>query len=348
MIEPTRIQRLNELHPRPRGRYVLYWMQQSQRVRFNHALEYAIEQANALQLPVVVCFGLMDNYPEANQRHYAFMLQGLCAVEAALKRRGIRLVVRRGAPPDVAIHVAKRAAVVVCDRGYLRHQRRWRDAVADRANCRVVQVESDVVVPIEVTSNKAEFAARTIRPKILKHRDTYLKPLRAGRPKHSSLALRVAGNIDVRHPRKVLQNLKLDRSVPISTRLIGGEDEAHRRLRAFISRHAASYDTARNEPGAVATSMMSPYLHFGQISPIEIALAVRAAKIPAGDREAYLEQLIVRRELSMNFVHYTPNYDRYDALPAWARKTLDAHAKDSRPTVYTRAHFSSAATHDRW
>src|SRR5688572_31897487 len=102
MIDPTRVHALNDRPPRDGGRYVLYWMQASQRTRFNHALEYAIARANGLRLPVLVCFGLMDDYPEANERHYAFMLEGLADVEAALRRSGIKFVAKRGNPSSVA------------------------------------------------------------------------------------------------------------------------------------------------------------------------------------------------------------------------------------------------------
>src|SRR3954468_9262332 len=181
MVQETRVRRLNDEAVRDDGRYVLYWMQQSQRARFNHALEYAAERANGLLRPLVVCFGLMDDYPEANERHYAFMLEGLRDVATDLQARGVRFVVRRGPPADVAVRLAREASLVVCDRGYLRHQKRWRDHVADHAGRQVVEVESDVVVPADVASDHQEFAARTIRPKIRRHRDEYLVPLKAVR-----------------------------------------------------------------------------------------------------------------------------------------------------------------------
>lgn len=141
-------------------------MQQSQRALFNPALEYAIGEANPRGLPVVVGFGLMDDYPDANLRHYAFMVQGLVEVAATLDQRRIGFVLRRGAPSEVAIALAQEAVLVVCDRGYLRHQKAWRAAVARGAGCRVVQVEGDVVVPVEIASGEHEVAARTLRPKL--------------------------------------------------------------------------------------------------------------------------------------------------------------------------------------
>ena len=150
-IQAERVQRLNDAAVREDGRYVLYWMQQAQRAELNHALEYAIHRANALDLPVLVAFGLMDDYPEANLRHYHFMLQGLQDVAAALDRRGVTFVLQRGRPDEVALRLGEDAALVVCDRGYLRPQRRWREQLAAALTCELVQVESDVVVPVDLS-----------------------------------------------------------------------------------------------------------------------------------------------------------------------------------------------------
>lgn len=346
MIQDARLRRLNDSPLRSDGKYVLYWMQASQRTRYNHALEYAIREANALKLPVVVGFGLMDDYPEANARHYLFMLQGLCDVEAALERRGIRFVVRHGSPPAVAIGLAKHAALVVCDRGYTRHQKAWRDKVADDVACRVVEVESDVVVPVEEASDKQEYAARTIRPKLHKRWPTYLVALSETKPKHSSSKLRVAGDIDVSSPEKALAKLKLDRSVKPSDHFVGGQVEAGQRLKRFLAANLNGYDEGRNEPAAGHTTTLSGYLHFGQISPLEIALAVRDTKAPKADREALIEELCVRRELAINYVQYCPKYDSYDGLPEWARKTLSEHRRDKRYHVYSRRQLEAADTHD--
>jgi len=176
-IQNTRIQSLNNLDI-VEGKYVLYWMQQSQRAECNHALEYAIQQANDLDRMVIVGFGLTDAYPEANLRHYTFMLEGLQETKAALANRGIQMVLRIGPPPDVALDLGKEACLIVCDRGYLKHQRAWRRQLAGKSRCRVIQVESDVIVPMEVVSPKAEYAARTIRPKIHRHLNEYLKGLK--------------------------------------------------------------------------------------------------------------------------------------------------------------------------
>src|SRR3954451_5443543 len=165
-IQSERVKLLNESELRAGARYVLYWMQQSQRARFNPALELAIEEANARALPVLVCFGLTDGYPGANARHYAFMLEGLADVAHALAERRIAFALRHGVPDQVALGFAQDAALIVCDRGYLKPQKAWRTSVARQATCRLVQVEGDVVAPIETASPKHEVGARTLRPKL--------------------------------------------------------------------------------------------------------------------------------------------------------------------------------------
>lgn len=344
-IEPARIVELNDAPEQP-GDYVLYWMQQSQRAQFNPALEFAVAQANRLALPVVVGFGLTDDYPEANARHYAFMLEGLAETAAAVEARGLRFVARRGEPDDVAIALAQRAALVVCDCGYLRPQKTWRKRVAAAAGRRVVQVEGDVVVPVAVASAKHEIAARTLRPKLARLRDEYLTPLAKERVRVRAGSLDVRSDVDFGNVVALLRTLRIDHGIAAVRGLRGGYREARRRLRTFVSRHLERYVADRAHPGDPHVSTMSPYLHFGQISPVEIALAIRDASADASDRDTYLEELIVRRELSMNFVGTTRNYDRYDCLPDWAQRTLDAHRRDPRPYVYTQDELARAATHD--
>jgi deoxyribodipyrimidine photo-lyase len=347
MIHETRLRTLNQEPVRPEGEYVLYWMQTAQRSRCNHALEYAIGRANELGKPLVVCFGLMDDYPEANERSYAFLVEGLRDVEAALRARRILFVVKHGPAPAAALHLGKKATLIVCDRNYLRHHKAWRAEVADRAGRQVIEIETEVVVPVEVVSDHHEYAARTIRPKIHRAWDKYLVDLPETAVKHSSLPLHIRGDIDVTDAEAALKKLKIDRSVPRSARFIGGQTQAHKLLRHFLQNDLAKFSTDRNEPAQQRTSLMSGYLHFGQISPVELALAVKNHDAaPVEDRDVYLEELIVRRELSMNFCNYVSNYDSYECLPEWARKSLSEHRNDKREHLYSRDQLESAKTHD--
>ena len=345
-IHPERIQRLNDT-PVRKGDYVLYWMQQSQREAWNHALEYAVDQANQLGLPLVTGFGLTDTYPEANLRHYAFMLEGLAETAAALADRGIQLVVLKGPPPDVALDLGKEAALIVCDRGYLRLQRQWRRKVAQNAGCQVIQVETDVVVPVAAASDKAEYAARTIRPKLHRVLADFLMPLTARVVKKSSLHLSFPG-LDPANPEMLLENLSLDNTVSrVSRFFTGGTSHAKKRFHIFLENSLEMYDRHSNQPQTNDISHMSPYLHFGQISPLYLAMALMNVQASLADaRDAFLEQLVIRRELAVNFVHYTPNYDSFDVIPGWANNTLADHEPDPRQYIYSEKQLADAATHD--
>jgi deoxyribodipyrimidine photo-lyase len=345
-IHQSRIQVLNDLDLR-KGDFVLYWMQQSQRAEYNHALEYAIQQANKMGHAVLVVFGLMDDYPEANLRHYTFMLEGLKETQRTLSKRSIKMVVRKGQPDDTALSLGRRASLIVCDRGYLKHQREWRKAVARQANCRVVQVESDVVVPVAVVSRKAEYAARTIRPKIHKHLKDYIIEFKPTEIKKSSLNLRVSG-LDLSDIEAVAKKMSIDQGVvPVSGFFTGGTSRAKKIFKEFLRHRFKHYVGNRNQPQTDDVSHMSKYLHFGQISPLYLALQIRKTEKRFKEaRQAYLEELIVRRELAMNFVYYTPNYDSYGCLPAWAQKTLAEHKKDRREYLYTRRQLENFQTHD--
>ncbi len=344
-IQETRIQHLNGRDV-VQGRTILYWMQQSQRAEMNHALEYAVRAANRAGQGVVVAFGLTDDYPEANLRHYTFMLEGLRETARALKRRGIRMVARRGSPPAVALELGRDAGLIVCDRGYLRHQRAWREEVARQAACRVVQVESDVLVPVETASSKSEIGARTLRPRIHRLLPDYLRGLTAVKVRRPTLDLGLPG-LDLEDPDAVLKTLNLDRSVgPVSPHFKGGTGEAKRRFAVFLKSHLARYDRNHNQPQTDGVSRMSPYLHFGQISPLYLALRVLKTQAPKPARDAFLEELVVRRELACNFVRHTSDYDAYACLPGWARKSLDEHRRDPRPHLYSAAELERAETHD--
>ncbi len=332
-----------------KGDYVLYWMQQSARVEYNHALEYAIYSANNLAQPLLVVFGLMDDYPEANFRHYKFMLEGLKETKESLKGRGINMIVRRGNPVDVAVDLGSRASLIVCDRGYLRHQKEWRKRVAERADCRVVEVESDVVVPIEQVSKRAEFAARTIRPKIIIQLSKYLVGLHTVPLHNHSLGLNLDG-LDMNDIDQLLGRMRIDRTVkPVTHLFKGGASEAKRVFAEFIGEKLGQYNENRNQPQTDDVSFMSIYLQFGQISPLYLALQIRNAKDkPQEDRETFLEELIVRRELAINFVNYTEEYDSFDCLPIWAKKTLRDHKNDIREHEYTQEQLENAETHDHY
>jgi len=343
MIHPERIKKLND-RPERKGDYVLYWMQQSQRVDWNHALTYAIDRANGLSLPIIVYFGITSRYPGANARHYAFMLQGLAEVQKKLAEAGIIFVLRIEAPVEGVSALARNAALVVTDRGYTRVQRQWREQAAREIDCSLVQVESDVIVPVETASPKEEYSAATLRPKVKRELSRFLVPLESRVVKNRLSSGPVS--LDAAMAVEILGKLNMDAAPAPVTWLKGGSGEAEKLLENFIRDKLKYYDTLRSDPSRDYLSHLSPYLHFGQISPLKIALAAMQSGHSA--REPFLEELIVRRELAMNFVFYNRCYDEYASLPDWARKTLDEHAADSREYLYDLAVFEEARTHDSY
>lgn len=343
MIHPERIKRLNskEVADLP---YVVYWMQSAQRAECNHALEYAVRQANLLQKPLIVFFGLTEAFPEANLRHYRFMLEGLKEVKASLAKRKIQLLIRKRSPQLGALEISALAASMVVDCGYLRIERAWREAVATAIDCPLVQVECNVIVPVESASPKEEYAARTIRPKITNLIKDFIQPLQEQAVKVSSLDLELPFiAFDIADTDLALAQLKLDRTVPAGS-FVGGTAKAKLQLADFIRNKLTGYAQLGNDPGLDHASNLSPYLHFGQIAPLYIYEQLNPC--PAEGVAEFIEELVIRRELSMNFVFYNDAYDQYRCLPDWAKATLDKHRTDPRVYQYSLAELETAVTHD--
>lgn len=342
MMQEQRIQQLNTQSIRS-GDYVVYWMQASQRVPQNHALEFATAKANKLGQPLVVFFGLTESFPEANARHYQFMLEGLQETATSLEKRGIPFIIQHVSPEKGILSIAKHASLVVVDRGYLRIQRQWRQEAAEHLRCPLVQVETDVVVPIETVSQKEEYAAATIRPKIHRHLQTFLVPV-TSEPVQRTCLKHDFESLPLSGISQLVSLLPVDHTVKPSPLFQGGTSRAQRFLRRFIHQQLPLFSELRNDPSKEYSSNMSPYLHFGQISPLTIVQAIIATEDP--NTGAYLEELIVQRELSMNYVYYNPAYDSFEGLPTWAKTSLLHHAKDKRPYVYSKDELEQAHTHD--
>jgi deoxyribodipyrimidine photo-lyase len=342
MIQKERIKFLNQKRVN-KGKYVLYWMQASQRTEYNHALEYGILKANELRQPIIVFFGITDHFPEGNKRHYYFMLEGLRELTQSLQDRGIQMVIQHQSPELGAVQLGAKASLAVVDRGYLKIQKYWREYAAERMDCPLIQVESDVIVPVEEASPKEEYAAATFRPKINKTLDHFLIPLRPAIPLVNSLSMDFPC-FPIDDIEKAMAKLRIDRSVKKTKDYLGGPKEAQKRLQVFLKSKLDHFPELRNNPTLDYLSHMSPYLHFGQISPLWIAFQALKTKSPG--TEAFLEELIVRRELSMNFVFYNQRYDSWEAVPEWAKKTLTTHQKNRRPFLYGLVELETAKTHD--
>jgi deoxyribodipyrimidine photo-lyase len=331
--------------PDPQGRCVLYWMQRSQRAAENPALNRAIDLGNQLRLPVLVVLALTADYPGAQRRHYRFLLDGLPELREGLVARGVPLVVRIGQPPVVVAALAAevRPALVVGDENPSHVGQRWRAEVARRITVPFGLVDSDVVVP-SATFPTEEYAARTIRPKIHRIWNDHLRPI-ANPIATIAWDETAIPRGEVVDPDQLLDRLGVG-GVGEVAGYRGGSAEALRRLARFVRERLPYYATRRNEPTPCVTSELSAHLHFGHISPVTIALAVRESGAPQACIDLYLEELIVRRELAINFVARNPDHDRIQGCPEWALKTLAKHARDPRPWNYPAVRLEAAETHD--
>jgi deoxyribodipyrimidine photo-lyase len=329
--------------PDATGRCVVYWMQRSQRALDNPALEIAVQAANLLGKPCVVFFAPVPFYPHANLRHYRFLNQGIPAIAAGLKKRGIGFVLRRY--PDH--HLLKfceevRPALVIGDENPLRETESWRQKVARQLRIPFWTVDADVIVPSKLLL-KEQYGAYTARPVIRRLLPDLLKPVGNTRAKVPWRA--PAGLETLPVDTDITAGWKLDRSVAPVKDIRGGTDEAIKRLKHFIKAGLANYPTDRNKPELDATSHLSAYLHFGHIGPHTVALAIEKSAAPRQAKDAFLEQLIVRRELAINFVRFNPDYDNFESGADWAHKSLAEHAGDPRRT-YTERQMEDAETHD--
>ena len=332
--------------PIPDGaRCVVYWMQRAQRGLDNPALNVAIQAGNALRLPVVVHFGLHPHYPGGNERHYAFLLDGLAETARRVEARGAAFAFRPYPGHSILDFCAEvRPALVVGDENPLREPERWRARAARSLGISFWTVDADVIVPTALIERQ-EYAARTIRPRIHNHLARFLRA--PGNPRaRVKWGAGGAPRSEPIDPPTLLRTLPLDRSARPVMGVTGGTAAGLRVLRRFLARGLDRYAEDRNDPSCDGTSRLSPYLHFGHLGPHTVALAVKRARGPRAAKQAFLEELIVRRELAVNFVARQPGYDSIDGAPAWGRRTLLETARDPRPHRYGEREFEQAATHD--
>jgi deoxyribodipyrimidine photo-lyase len=335
--------------PKRGGRCVLYWMQRAQRGTDNHAVDVAVHAANALGLPLVVYFAAIANFPGANLRHYVFLNQGLPDIEEDLAVRNISFVLRcypRESHEQMIADVEP--ALLIGDENPMRGPESWRRTLAERVHMPFWTVDADVVIPSKLIT-KAQYGAYTIRPRLYRLLPDYLQPYENPVVRCEWKRPARFGADDV-HGDITVGWTQLDRSVPPVATWQGGHHAAKKRLRHFTDTLLATYERDRNHPELDGTSMLSPWLHFGHISPLAIALEINAAvrNHPelAAARDSYFNELIAWRELAVNFVKYSDDYDNPNCAENWAKLSIAEHVRDEREHLYTREQLERAETFD--
>lgn len=356
------------------SRYILLVLQNTFRTSFNPALNLAVDRANIAQAPLIAVTTISDIYPKLGRtiRHRKFLLDGLGELCDNLRQLGVPYIVRKGDVVQGVDHYASLAKEVVIDVGYLREERAWRNEIRKRLKCTVYEVETNVLVPVRMALDQQAYGARMIRTNIWEQVPLLLKKARRSSENLIQQQTSVDGlglcfsedevvldngnshwDMD-----EVLNRLDNDKSVPIVAETTGGYSAANERLKEFLDNRLEDYAELRNNPSANKTSCLSPYLHFGFISPVEVFTAtlgnleeiyppIDENDMPyQGSLDKIADELVVRRELAINFVYYNDKYDSFECLPEWAHTTLASHLTDNRPVKRTMQELENAETED--
>ena len=305
--------------------------------------------ALAWKRPLLVVFCMAPAFLGATLRQYDFMLRGLRETAGEFENLGIPFALLQGPPPDTLAAFVRKldAPTVVTDFDPLRLKREWQSVFPASFRGALVEVDGHNVVPCRMVSPKQEVGARTLRPKISKLLSDFLEPF----PELLPHPHRYAGDIPASDWGGVLTGLGTDCSVPVVKTTPPGPKAGSAALRRFLENRLHRYADKRNDPNAGAVSRLSAYFHFGQLAPHRAALEALAMRGAHGGGEAdenvqaFLEELIVRRELSDNFCLYNERYDSLEGAPQWALASLDKHRGDPRPYVYEYEAFEKGATH---
>ncbi|MBD3414576.1 MAG: deoxyribodipyrimidine photo-lyase [Candidatus Aminicenantes bacterium] len=324
---------------------VVYWMSRDQRVKDNWALFLSQKQSLKKKTPLAVIFCLVPEFLEAGLRQYDFMIQGLRQVEADLRKKNLPFFLLLGSPEKVLPPFLKKhhVSALFVDFDPLRIKTSWKNKVANKVDLPVFEVDAHNIIPTWISSDKQEYAAYTFRPKVKKLLNEFLTPI----PK---LKTHPFSWIENKEPPinwdNTIKSLHIDKTVPKVDWIHPGEKAAAETLHEFINHKIEKYDSQRNDPNKNAQSHLSPFLHFGQISAQRAALEIQKNVQDTDNIEAFLEELIVRRELSDNYCFYNQNYDNPKGFPNWAQKSLQEHLKDKRPDTYSRERLENSQTHD--
>jgi deoxyribodipyrimidine photo-lyase len=157
---------------------IVYWMSRDQRVQDNWAFLYAQKLALKNEVPLHVCFCLVPKFLDATIRQFKFLLTGLEEVAKECEKLSIPFHLLRGEAGHLIPDFVKTNKIggVVCDFSPLRIPTSWTDSVKKNLpkDVPLCQVDAHNIVPVWVTSDKQEYAARTIRNKVNSQLPTYL------------------------------------------------------------------------------------------------------------------------------------------------------------------------------
>lgn len=381
-VPSLRIQAINQAALQPEGDFVLYWMIAYRRTRWNFALQRAVEWASELQKPLVIFEGLRVAYPWASDRLHQFVIEGMRDNAAALLDKPVTYYPYLEPDADTGkgllAALANHACIIVTDDFPAFMLPHMTAAAARQVQVLMEKVDSNGILPMRAANQVfptayafRRFLQKTLPSHLAADQFPQLDPL-------TNIALpcleKLPDEIIQRWPpvsTEVLENphpyiarLPIDHRVA-AVHYQGGAMMAENQMTDFVDERLSLYEEDRNEPQRHGTSGLSPYLHFGQLSVHHIFSEITAREVwsiahlspkATGERsgwwgmssatESFLDELITWRELGFNMGWRRSDYDQYDSLPDWAKRTLADHADDPRDYVYTLEQFEQALTHD--
>lgn len=352
------------------GKYVLYLCSRDQRVNDNIALNFAINLANTKKIPVIVVFIFNSKVRYRIYQHYEFMLKGLVQLSKDLNSRDIDFYFYFGEYKNFFENIKTDVDSLIFDFSPLRGHRNRINFVLNNLNCNVYEVDTHNIIPVWIASNKEEFGAYTIRPKIYRYFSQFFKqeilswvdPIYKKRNILSNFDNYLFYQPSSENFINILNSLNIDKSEKLKFNFESGEINAENQLNKFIENDLEYYYDLKNNPSKNVLSNLSPYLHYGQIYSFRVVLEILNLiddptflwQDKVNDRDSrlqksiktFLEELIVRKELADNFCFYNQNYDNLNGAKQWAQETLKKHSIDLREYIYSREEFENSKTHD--
>jgi deoxyribodipyrimidine photo-lyase len=344
LIESAR-KRFRYLNDKPfdsRGETVVYWMERDQRVDDNWALIVANEIAKKHNKQLAIIFNYDVEFYGLELRRFDFLVKGLKEVESKCEKLNIPFVFTSGdSEENILIQLKKfNACCLVTDQNPLKPIKKAKSKISQKIGIQFLEVDAHNIIPVWTTSDKVEFGARTIRGKINRLLEEYLTDFPIIE-KHNQGKLKFTKN----NFEKASAEIQFDTVVKPIAWLKSGTNAAFENLQNFIDIKLKSYGDERNDPNKKVISNLSPYFHFGQISTQRVAFIMQGL----GDNDAaqvFLEEMIIRRELSDNYTFYNDDYDNFNGFHNWAKITLDIHREDKREYLYSSSEFETSSTHD--
>ena len=324
------------------GKAVLYWMIREKRSIDNWALITAQQVALKNKVPLYVCFQYLGIFPKSNKRQYKFLFNGLKETQEELNKKNINFIFLKGRAnieiPKLVYE--KLIGTIITDYTPLKIYKQRIQNVLGKISVPFFQVDGHNIVPVWVTSDKKEFAARTIRKRINTKLNKYLTnyPIIQIHPYGKVLNNKKSLN-------QLMKGLNIDGTVDEVKWIKPGEYAGKQKLKE-LKTILINYNIDRNDPTQNRLSNLSPYIHFGHISAQRVAYEIENSRLPRNDKESFLEELIIRKELADNFCEYEKNYDYFEGFHPWAQKTLNEHRNDQREYLYPSEQFEAAETHD--